>query len=207
MSKLSYSKFLWNSVNAHGVHSPFVFGIVSKGLITRRIYIPAIKNEQSVLNKKATDILCRLLLYFRAEKLYILGSEANEVTETIRTCAEHMNTKVWFFSTIAPIPGVIDMVYIPSDKNKVDALIETVLPNMGRNSLIILADIHSSEQKESAWERVKQNPHVSVTIDTYHLGIAFCRDGQAKEHFTVRTTNSKLFDFALGAKKLWGLLY
>lgn len=207
MPKLSYSKFLWNSVNAHGVHSPFVFSIVVKGLTTRSIYIPAIKTEKPAFTKKATNVLCRMMLYFKAEKLYILGDEASEVTENIRSCAEQLNSKVWFFSTMASIPGIVDMVYIPSsDKSAVDAMIDKVIPNMGNSSFIVLKDIHSSEAAEATWSSVKQNPHVSVTIDTYHLGIVFCRQGQAKEHFMVRTTSSKFIDFALGTRTLWGLI-
>lgn len=209
MKKLSYSKFLWNSVDAHGVHSPFVYDIVAKGLNTRSVKIPKdYNNDRPVLNKKATDILCRLMIYFQAEKMYVLGDESGEVTEIIRRCGEHVKNKVWFFSPLAPIPGVIDMAYIsPSDKNEVNTTIEKLLPNMGNNSFCVLANIHTSENSEKLWEAVKQNLHVSVTIDTYHLGIVFMRKGQAKEHFTVRTTKSKFLDFIIGARKLWGLLY
>lgn len=208
MPKLSYRKFLWNSVDVHGVHSPFVYDIVANGLNTRSIRLPNYISDKPVLNKKAVDIVCRLMVYFRAEKLYVLGDESGEVTETIRVCGEHIKNKVWFFSPLAPIPGVIDMAYIPSeDKTAVNAMLTKLQPNMGNSSFCILANIHDSEITEATWEAVKQNPNVSVTIDTYHLGIVFMRKGQAKEHFSVRTTNSKFLDFIIGARKLWGLLY
>lgn len=207
MPKLSYSKFLWNSVDVHGVHSPFVYSIVADGLDRNSIRLPNYNTDKPAFSKKATDVLCRLMLYFRAEKLYILGDESGEVTEAIRRCGEHIKNKVWFFSPLAPIPGIIDMAYITSDQYEIDGMIKKLLPNMGNSSFIIMADIHASKENETAWEAAKQNPNVSVTIDTYHLGILFTRKGQAKEHFTVRITNSKLLGFIIGAKKLWGLLY
>lgn len=207
MPKLTYSKFLWNSADAHGIHSPFVYSIVTGGLDRHSIHIPNYSTNKPAFSKKATDILCRLMVYFRTEKLYVLGDESGEATETIRQCGEHIKNKIWFFSPLAPIPGVIDMAYIPCNETDIDAMINKIALNMGDSSFIIMAGIHATEKNEASWERAKQNPDVSVTIDTYHLGILFTRKGQAKEHFMVRATNSKLLDFLIGAKKLWGLLY
>jgi hypothetical protein len=39
---------------------------------------------------------------------------------------------------------------------------------------------------EEAWEIIKNNPKVTVTIDTFYLGFVFFRNEQKKEHFVIR---------------------
>jgi hypothetical protein len=39
---------------------------------------------------------------------------------------------------------------------------------------------------EEAWEEIKSNPLVTVTIDLFFLGLVFFRKEQAKENFIVR---------------------
>ena len=208
MAKLSYTQFLWKSANAHNVHSPFVFSITGKAFAARNIHFPPFnKEKKSIINQKAFNLLCRIVFNLKREKLFVTGEDAAAATEIIRSAGEHLNLKLWFFSPLAPIPGKIDMAYIaPGEDEELYPLIEQLLPNIGENSLCAIGNIHSSPEREKAWEAIKKDPRISVTIDTYHLGLVYFRHGQAKEHFTIRTTTSKLLDTALGAKKLWGLL-
>ncbi len=37
-----------------------------------------------------------------------------------------------------------------------------------------------------AWEIIKQNQNVTVTIDTFFWGIVFFRKEQVKQHFKIR---------------------
>jgi len=37
-----------------------------------------------------------------------------------------------------------------------------------------------------AWEIIKKNPKVTVTIDTFQWGMVFFRREQEKEHFVIR---------------------
>jgi hypothetical protein len=39
---------------------------------------------------------------------------------------------------------------------------------------------------EQAWEIIKTNAKVTVTIDTYQWGIVFFRREQEKQHFVIR---------------------
>jgi hypothetical protein len=40
---------------------------------------------------------------------------------------------------------------------------------------------------EEAWEIIKNNEKVIVTIETFQWGILFFRTEQRKEHFVIRT--------------------
>lgn len=206
MPQLSYNNFLWNSVNLHGVHSPFVFRI-TKALNTKTSV--AIKTDNPrVLSQEATDILCRILVNLKCERLVALGEDTAAINQLVRRCGEDLNLKLWFLSTFAPISGNLDLVYISAmDSQAILPQIERLLPNIGSNTVCVISKIHNSAQAEYDWETLKKDPRITVSIDTYHLGLIFFRAEQAKEHFMIRTTTSKLLDFALGARNLWGLLY
>ena len=54
-------------------------------------------------------------------------------------------------------------------------------------SVIILDDIHWSEEMESAWAKVQQHPSVKLTIDLFFFGLVFFNeDIKVKQHFTIR---------------------
>ena len=54
------------------------------------------------------------------------------------------------------------------------------------DSIFVFDDIHWSDEMEEAWEEIKSNPLVTVTIDLFFLGLVFFRKEQAKENFIVR---------------------
>ncbi|KAF2519435.1 hypothetical protein E0W68_03540 [Flavobacterium salilacus subsp. salilacus] len=209
MSVQPYIQFLWNSKNAHNVHSPFVYGIVTKcfhrripQLYTKKKNIP-VKN----LNLQSVNTLHKIVVGLKPAKLYVLGDKAAEITEILRISGEEANTRPWFFSTLAPIPGAIDLAYISEkDTASLLPLLEQILPNANGNTVCIVGNIHATEAMEKAWKTIKENPNVTVTVDTCHLGLIFFRQGQAKQHFIIRPFKNRVIDAVLGIRTLWGLL-
>jgi predicted O-methyltransferase YrrM len=56
-----------------------------------------------------------------------------------------------------------------------------------QSSIFIFDDIHWSQEMEEAWNEIKQNPSVTLTIDLFFIGIAFFRNEQkTNEHFVIR---------------------
>jgi len=54
-------------------------------------------------------------------------------------------------------------------------------------SILIFDDIHWSEEMEKAWEEIKQDREVTLTIDLFFIGLVFLRKAQKeKEHFIIR---------------------
>lgn len=54
-------------------------------------------------------------------------------------------------------------------------------------SMLVFDDIHWSEGMEKAWEEIKADPRVTLSIDLFFLGIViFNPDIKVKQHFTVR---------------------
>lgn len=201
----NYLKFLYNSVNAHGVHSPFVYYLVTKGFYNKEV--SAVSDYSEHLSKQAATTLLKTITYFKSYKLLVLGSNAADVTETVRLNAQKINAKVWFYSPNVPVPGGADLAIL-SDENPalLPQLLERLLADTNNNTVCVISNIHKSQFMEEAWRTLQEHPAVTVSIDTYHLGLLFFRKEQAKQHFIIRPYTSVLIDAILGVRTLWGLL-
>lgn len=182
----SYLKFLWQSTNHHGVHSPFVFKLVTKCLYSNK---PDIAKDTfgSKLNRKQIELLYRALYYFKGGKLMILGPDAEPVTQIFRTAGEREEKFTWFFTTMAPVPGGVNIAFIShTEKEAALNLFEELLPFINNDTVCIIPDIHASGEMEDLWENIKNHPKVTVTVDIYHTGLVFFRREQKEQHFIIR---------------------
>lgn len=81
-----------------------------------------------------------------------------------------------------------DLIYIDGNHQKEATLnyFNTLLNTVNNDSVVILDDIHWSKGMTKAWNIIKQNPKVTLTIDTFFWGIVFFRTEQEKQHFIIR---------------------
>jgi len=62
-----------------------------------------------------------------------------------------------------------------------------LLPHLNDASVVIFDDIHWSADMEKAWEAVKEDAAVRLSIDLFFVGLVFFSDQfKVKQHFTVR---------------------
>jgi predicted O-methyltransferase YrrM len=93
------------------------------------------------------------------------------------------------------LPGLInsinqlDFLYIDGNHTK-DATIryfELALNKIHNETVIIFDDIHWSKGMEEAWEEIRSNPAVTLSVDLFQFGIVFFRkENKEKEHFVLR---------------------
>jgi predicted O-methyltransferase YrrM len=81
------------------------------------------------------------------------------------------------------------LIYFDGNHSKNATLdyFEMLLPSITNDSIWIFDDIHWSKDMEEAWEEIKLNKKVTVTVDTFQWGIVFFRTQQVKENFIIRT--------------------
>ncbi|THF49899.1 class I SAM-dependent methyltransferase [Flavobacterium supellecticarium] len=252
----AYLKFLWHSKNQHGVHSPFVFRLVTKCFYDKKSkpeyatlgnYRKALlqntstisvtdfgagsrvfkSNNRSVahiaknagISKKRARLLFRLVRYFQPENILEIGtslglataslasgnSKANITTiegcpETARIARENMTTFGYnnidsvvsefqaYLNTSTNQNTTYDLIYFDGNHQKEATLryFDTLLPTITNDTLWIFDDIHWSADMEEAWQKIKEHPQVTVTIDTFQWGLVFFRREQEKEHFIIR---------------------
>ncbi len=62
-----------------------------------------------------------------------------------------------------------------------------LLNKSDEESIFIFDDIHWSSEMEKAWEEIKGDKRVSLTIDLFYIGIVFLKKGnKEKENFTIK---------------------
>ncbi|PVX46941.1 putative O-methyltransferase YrrM [Flavobacterium sp. 103] len=84
---------------------------------------------------------------------------------------------------------IYDLIYFDGNHSKKATIeyFELLLPTITNETVWIFDDIHWSSEMEEAWEIIKNNPKVTVSIDTFQWGLVFFRYEQPKQHFIIRT--------------------
>jgi predicted O-methyltransferase YrrM len=252
----SYLKFLYNSKNEHGVHSPFVFDLVTKCFYDKNKYpeysilkeyrkslsesndfievtdfgagskifksnkrkIAQIVKVAGISTKRA-ELLFRMVRYFKPNEILEIGTSLGLATSAI--ALGNSNSKI---TSLEGCPNTIviaknqaqlynlsnidfvnkkfedylikrqmntenwHIVYFDGNHSKKATLdyFDCLLPTITNDSVWIFDDIHWNTEMEQAWEKIKNHPKVTVTIDTFQWGIVFFRAEQAKQNFVIR---------------------
>ena len=82
----------------------------------------------------------------------------------------------------------LDLVFFDGNHRKIPTMnyFQQCLERAVETSVFIFDDIYWSEEMKEAWQEIKNNERVTVTIDLFHFGIVFFRKEQVKEHFIIR---------------------
>ena len=82
----------------------------------------------------------------------------------------------------------LDFVFFDGNHKKEPTLsyFNLCLEKAHRNSVFIFDDIHWSTEMEQAWEEIKQNKKVRVSIDIFRMGIVFFNDDLSFQHYVIK---------------------
>ncbi len=158
----SYLKFLFTATNQHGVHSPFIYNFITKGL-----YIQG--NSQFTITE---NILVKSISYFNFKKISLVAAN-NPLKIKLNSIIEYLDYNTSPF----------DIIYADRNCKPFNTISSTYFHN---DSILLVEGIHNSKKKTKQWEKLKNLPEVSVSIDLFHCGMLFFRKEQAKEHFKIR---------------------
>lgn len=162
MSFFTYLKFLFSATNQHGVHSPFVYALVTKGLYVQKKYSA----------QKSLNLLLKVLAYLPVNSVKLIG--AKEVVKT---------NIMQYFPHIRLESSTIDFWYLSSLEE--DVLTKILVENRFKNDSVVFID-HIYQKKE-AWEQLISSKKITVSIDLFYAGLVFFRKEQVKQHFRIRT--------------------
>jgi predicted O-methyltransferase YrrM len=83
--------------------------------------------------------------------------------------------------------GKVDLFFIDGNHRKKPFLqyFYQCLQHIHDDSVLILEDIHWSEEMEEAWKEIRNHPSVTITIDLFRMGLVFFKEGLSKEDFIL----------------------
>ncbi len=92
--------------------------------------------------------------------------------------------------------GQLDYLYLDGDHRGDHTLdyFNQCLKYAHENSLFIIGDIHWSADMENAWNTLRQDSRVSLSIDLFDFGLLFFRkENKEKQHFTLVPAKWKMW--------------
>ena len=173
--KQSYRSFLLKSSSAHGVHSPFVYDLVS--LCLRK------KRETASLYQKLVKGFPRI---FRAKHIRVLNDlfEYLEVNNYAHFCESEHSIDKLPYTTLLPKTkhSKADLIYLPQENFNLHHS-SVLIEGLKNNGVLVIENPYSNQK---VWETIKEQHENIIVIDTYFFGFIFNRKQQAKEHFKIR---------------------
>ncbi len=85
--------------------------------------------------------------------------------------------------------GEVDFAFIDGNHRLEPTMhyFESILPRTHDYSCLVFDDIHWSEEMEAAWEKIRTDDRVTLSIDLFFIGLVFFRkEFLQKQHFVIR---------------------
>lgn len=84
--------------------------------------------------------------------------------------------------------GAIDLAWLDGHHEKQATLdyMDMIWPYCHSETVLLVDDIHWSAGMNAAWEQLRNDARVTLSLDFYHYGALLFKTGREKEHFRIR---------------------
>lgn len=174
-------------------------------------YSPVPEKYGILLSNLASEfgkpLILELGTSFGISTMYMASSSADSVVYTVEGCPSiaeiaDLNFKSAGLSNVKLLTGTFDealpvvaetglkpgLVFIDGDHRKDPVLryFNQIAEMSDNETVIVIDDIYYSNEMEEAWNEIKLNEKVSVTVDIFRMGIVFFRKGTSRQTYTIR---------------------
>ena len=136
-------------------------------------YLASADSRHRVLTFEGSEAVLRVAQgVWRALRLENIEWQQGNIDDTLYKCArEHL-----------------DLAYVDANHTFEATMryVHFLLPRMNEKGVIVIDDIHHSEQMEQAWAALKDDARVTTSMDLYHVGLLFVDPHYLKRHYRIR---------------------
>lgn len=166
-----YGQLLFRLVNYFQSNTILELG-TSVGLST--IYLAIARSKSEIITIEGSPEIRQIALEnFKQTGLSNIQSNLGNFDEKLPEILKEIKT--------------LDLVFFDGNHRKEATLryFNQCLKKANDNSIFIFDDIYWSREMSEAWEIIKADPAVTVSLDIFQMGIVFFRKEQAKQHFVL----------------------
>lgn len=164
---VEYLKFLYRSTNEHGVHSPFVFSLLTKGIYN--------KDKKWRQYSKKQNFIPRVMDYFQPKSIWLCNQQEKKLPSFIEVV-----------NNLSEISKKVDLIWLEDNCNGKMFRLQNLISVMHNDSVLLVNKSKKTKELESLWQKIIRDERFIVTIDFYYYGLAFTRCEQMKQHFILR---------------------
>lgn len=157
----SYLPFLLKSTNQHGVHSPFVYNYITKGLYQQ--------NKFKAVQYKTDQLLLQSIQYFKPKVICFLDDSLSAITQKIYT-----KETIDLFAA--------DLILVRYTLENQEGILQTI-KNMNSSQLLLIATYNYSKL---FFDELRKNSEITLVVDFYYGCLISKRIEQPKQNFFIR---------------------
>ena len=181
-----FIKYKWKAKGRHGIHSPFIYSLVEKGIQGDRFNTNF--QCQNSKNLHFERLVFKLVKYFNSSHIFI--NKKNKLTDwdfflkinfpssKIRVNFEKLNP--------SDKNSPFDFVIISTSSQLQEDILE-LIPYSKNDTVFLIEGIRGNASSFLAWKKICEMDTFHVSIDFFQSGLLIARSEQDKEHFTLST--------------------
>jgi hypothetical protein len=182
-----FIKYKWKAKGKHGIHSPFIFSLVEKGIQSE--LTDSNFQSQNSKNLHFEQFVFKLLRYFKTQNIFI--DEKKELTDwetffrkNFSSLKIQLNLKELNKSSKN---SSFDIIFISNSNQLLEKLL-TLKPYSKNETVFLIEGIRSNKYSFEDWRKLCEMKTFHVSIDFFQSGLLILRSQQEKEHFTLKTS-------------------
>lgn len=136
-------------------------------------YLASAGSRHRVMTLEGSEAVLRVAQgVWRALRLENIAWQQGNIDDTLYNCAREK----------------LDLAYVDANHTFEATMryVHFLLPRMNEKGVIVVDDIHHSEQMERAWIVLQTDGRVTTSMDLYHIGLLFVDPHYLKRHYRIR---------------------